>query len=62
VREFPRYEPEEARRDAGELAELLAAGVDGHVRARFPLDGVVAALTSVSDRTAVGKVVLEPGG
>jgi hypothetical protein len=36
--------------------------VDGHVRARFPLDAVVRALTSVSDRTALGKVVLEPAG
>jgi NADPH2:quinone reductase len=62
VREFPRYEPDEARRDAGELAQLLEAGVDGHVRGRFPLEDVVKALSTVSDRTAVGKVVLEPGG
>jgi NADPH2:quinone reductase len=62
VREFPRYEPDEARRDAGELAQLLEAGVDGHVRGRFPLEDVVKALSTVSDRTALGKVVLEPGG
>jgi NADPH2:quinone reductase len=60
VREFPRYEPEEARRDAAELADVLADGVDGHVRARFPLAEAAAALTSVGTRTAIGKVVLEP--
>jgi NADPH2:quinone reductase len=51
------------RRDAitDELIELVATGkLSPYVSRRFPLDAAAEALRSLMDRTAVGKVVVEP--
>ena len=53
--------PEETRRSRAELLELLAAGrirpLVSHV---FPLAETSAALRTVFDRRAIGKVVIDP--
>ncbi len=59
-RDFAEHRPEELARNDDELWGLLAAGaVRPHVGAVYPLDDVVAALTSVADGQVVGKVVLD---
>jgi NADPH2:quinone reductase len=54
---------EPAKRDAiaAELIELVSAGkLHPHVSARYSLDDAWQALRSLTERTAVGKVVVEP--
>ena len=54
-------EPELARAVSDELLELVASGaIRPHVSARYPLERAGEALRSLMDRTALGKVVVEP--
>ena len=53
--------PDETRRNRDELLALLAAKrITPLVSALFPLDATAAALRTVYDRRAIGKVVVEP--
>jgi NADPH2:quinone reductase len=57
---FAEHAPDELRRNEQELLELLATHrVRPHVGAVFALEDVVAAMRSVADGQAIGKVVLE---
>ena len=59
-RSWAENEPAEFARNEEELMELLASGrAVPHIGATFPLSDVVAALRTVADGDAVGKVVLE---
>jgi NADPH2:quinone reductase len=58
IRGFAEHEPAAAARDAAELAALRKKGVGATVTARFPLERAAAALRTVADRAATGKVVL----
>lgn len=61
IRTFAQHAPEEAARDAAELQALFAGGtVTPHISASFPLEEAGAALRSLADRTATGKVVILP--
>jgi len=54
------HAPDEMRRNDDELDALLAAGrIVPHVGATFPLDEAAAALRSVADGKAIGKVVID---
>lgn len=54
-------EPELAGAISEELIEMIGAGdLAPHVSARYPLDEAGHALRSLMDRTALGKVVIEP--
>ncbi len=54
-------EPDLARAVSDELIGLVADGrIRPHVSARYPLDRAGEALRSLMDRTALGKVVVEP--
>jgi NADPH2:quinone reductase len=57
---FAEHAPDELRHNEQELLELLATHrVRPHVGAVFALEEVVAAMRSVADGQAIGKVVLE---
>jgi NADPH:quinone reductase len=57
---FATYEPDELARNEQELMQLLASGrVAPHIGATFAFDDVVDALRYVTDRKAIGKVVIE---
>jgi NADPH:quinone reductase len=58
IRTFAQDRPDDAARDAAELASLHAEGIGATITARYRLDDVVTALRSVADRSALGKVVL----
>ena len=59
-RGFVLHAPEELRRNAAELLELLRTGrVSPHIGASFPLTDVAAALRHVADGKAIGKVVID---
>ena len=61
MRTFAEHAPDEARRDTAELAALFAAGqVRPYVSEVFPLGEVGAALRTVGERRALGKVVVDP--
>jgi NADPH2:quinone reductase len=61
MRTFAEHAPDDARRDAAELAALFTAGkVHPYVSEVFPLDHVGDALRAVGDRRALGKVVVDP--
>jgi NADPH:quinone reductase len=63
MRGFMEHAPEAAARDRAELNELLASGrVRPHVGAVYPLSEVAAALQSVADRKAMGKVIIDVTG
>lgn len=54
-------QPDLARAVSDELIELVASGaINPHVSERYPLDRAGEALRSLMDRTALGKVVIEP--
>ncbi|MDE0801736.1 MAG: NADPH:quinone oxidoreductase family protein [Acidimicrobiales bacterium] len=54
-------QPDLARSVSDELIELVASGaINPHVSERYPLDRAGEALRSLMDRTALGKVVVEP--
>lgn len=54
-------QPDLARAVSDELIELVASGaIRPHVSERYPLDRAGEALRSLMDRTALGKVVVEP--
>jgi NADPH2:quinone reductase len=60
MRGFMEHAPEAAARDRAELKDLLASGrVRPHVGAVYPLSDVAAALQSVADRKAMGKVIID---
>ena len=57
---FAEHSPDELRRNEQELIELLATHrVRPHIGAVFGLEDVVAAMRSVADGRAIGKVILE---
>jgi NADPH2:quinone reductase len=59
-RAFATHQSEDARRNEGELMELLATRrVVPHIGATFSLDEAAAALRYVADGRAIGKVVLQ---
>jgi NADPH2:quinone reductase len=59
---FTTHEVEATRRDREELMELLASGrLQPYISAEHPLDEVVAALETVAERRATGKVLIVPG-
>lgn len=59
---FSKQEPEACARNRRELLDLLATGkLRPHVTAVRPLAEVPAALRSVLDRKATGKIVIHPG-
>jgi NADPH2:quinone reductase len=59
---FSLHNPDEARSNEDELADLLAMGkVVPHVGATYPLEDAAAALRLVADGEAVGKVVIDVG-
>jgi NADPH:quinone reductase len=61
IRTFSQFAPEAAARDIRELHELFASGqVSPHISATYPLEETGAALRSLADRTATGKVVILP--
>lgn len=61
ARTFGTNAPELAARDRRELHEMYATGrISPHIGARFGLDDVGAALRTVGDRRAIGKVVVRP--
>jgi NADPH:quinone reductase len=61
IRSFSEHEPELAARDHAESDDLLVRGVlRPYVSATFPLEEVAAAVESVADRTAMGKVLIRP--
>jgi NADPH2:quinone reductase len=61
IRTFAQHAPEAAARDTRELHELFASGrVAPHISASYPLEETGAALRSLADRTATGKVVIRP--
>jgi len=61
IRTFGENAPELAARDRVELHDLFDAGrLHPHVSATYPLSGVAEALLDVSQRRALGKVVIEP--
>lgn len=54
-------QPELNAEISSELIRLVASGeLRPHVSARYPLEGAAAALRSLTDRTAIGKVVITP--
>ncbi|MBW0015017.1 NADPH:quinone oxidoreductase family protein [Mycobacterium sp.] len=60
IRTFMGDHPEEAVRDAHELAQMFAAGtVRPYIGARFPLAQTPAALRYVAERKVLGKVVID---
>jgi NADPH:quinone reductase len=60
MRGFMEHAPEAAARDRAELNELLVGGrLRPHVGAVYPLSEVAAALQSVADRKAMGKVIID---
>lgn len=62
IRTFQEHAPGDFARDRRELFELLASGhLHPHVSAVHSLDDTAAALRSLADRTATGKVLIEPG-
>jgi NADPH2:quinone reductase len=58
LRGYLEHEPERARRDASELAELLGRGLAAPVSATYPLARAAEAMRTLADRRALGKVVL----
>jgi NADPH2:quinone reductase len=60
-RTFAEHAPDDARRDREELLELFASGrVRPHVSAVYPLEQTSAALRSMADRGALGKIIVDP--
>jgi NADPH:quinone reductase len=60
IRTFSEHAPEAAARDRAELDDLLVSGrVRPHVGSVYPLSDVAAALQSVADRRALGKVIID---
>jgi NADPH2:quinone reductase len=60
-RTFAQYAPDAARRDHDELQARFQSGqLRPYVSATFPLAEVGAALRSVADRRALGKVIVDP--
>lgn len=60
IRTFMADHPEAAARDVAELAQMLATGaVRPYIGARFPLADAPIALRHVSDRKALGKIVID---
>lgn len=61
ARTFGQHAPELAARDRDEMERLVAEGrIDPHVSATYPLAETGAALRSLADRRATGKVVILP--
>jgi NADPH2:quinone reductase len=61
IRTFAQHAPDLAARDGEELHRLLVEGrVTPHVSATYPLEETGAALRSLADRRATGKVVILP--
>ena len=61
VRTFAQHAPDAARRDHDELHARFQSGqLRPYVSATFPLAEVGAALRSVADRRALGKVIVDP--
>jgi NADPH2:quinone reductase len=59
---FSTHHSDETRRDRAELMELLGSGrLVPHISAEHPLTDVVAALETVAQRRATGKVLIRPG-
>jgi NADPH2:quinone reductase len=57
---FAEHWPDELRRNEHEVLELLATHrIRPYIGATFALDNVVAAMRSVTDGQAIGKVVLK---
>lgn len=61
IRTFAHHAPADAARDTDELQQLFAEGrVRPYISASYPLEETGAALRSLADRTATGKVVILP--
>jgi NADPH:quinone reductase len=61
IRTLGQHLPDEVARDRRELGELFASGkVRPHVSAVHPLGDTAVALRSMLDRTATGKVLIDP--
>ncbi|MFI1293285.1 NADPH:quinone oxidoreductase family protein [Streptomyces sp. NPDC020792] len=62
MRTFAEHRPEDAQRDEEELMEHFRAGrLRPHIGGRYPLEKAADALRAVSERRAVGKLLLMPG-
>jgi NADPH:quinone reductase len=62
IRTFAQHAPQLAARDRDELLELFFDGrVHPHVSRVVGLDGAGAALRALADRTATGKLLVDPG-
>ena len=59
LRTFEQRHPEASRRDDELLAELIRAGLRPQVSAVYPLDDLVAAMGTLAEHQATGKVVIE---
>jgi NADPH:quinone reductase len=63
MRTITEHEPEKVARDQRELRELFVSGkLHPHVSAVYPLGDTAKALRSMLDRTATGKVLIDPHG
>jgi NADPH:quinone reductase len=61
MRTITEFEPEKVARDQRELRQLFADGkIHPHVSATYPLADTAAALRSMLERTATGKVLIDP--
>jgi len=61
MRTITEHEPEKVARDMRELRQLFADGkIHPHVSATYPLGDTAVALRSMLDRTATGKVLIDP--